>query len=84
MKVLRFCQGWNSLERLPKENEHNNETIYLSGGFSNFLQKLFVEKITEEKVQLNTIVKRICLHEEEQYVDLEIIQKDQQIQNLSS
>ncbi|CAF1158250.1 unnamed protein product [Rotaria sordida] len=72
-------QGWNSLERLPSNNQYNTETAYIHGGFLNFLQRIFTDKINENKIELNTIVKRISIHEEEQYVDVEIIKNNQQL-----
>ncbi|CAF2827921.1 unnamed protein product [Rotaria sp. Silwood2] len=71
-------QGWNSLERLPSNNQYNNETTYIHGGFLNFLQRIFINKINENKIELNTIVKHISIHEEEQYVDIEILKNNQQ------
>jgi hypothetical protein len=70
--------GWNSLERLPKDNEQNSEIIYIQEGFVNLLQKVFVDRINEDKIELNTIVNRISIHEEEEYVDIELITPDQQ------
>jgi hypothetical protein len=70
-------QGWNSLERLSNDNQQNDEKIYLQNGFSNFLQKVFIDKINEDHIELNTTVKRICIHEEEQYVDIEIVKNQQ-------
>jgi hypothetical protein len=78
ISIFFFVQGWNSFERLPEDIQHNDETIYVQNGFSNFLQKIFVDKITEDKIQLNTIIKRICIHEDEHYIDIEMIKKDQQ------
>lgn len=52
---------------------------HIQGGFLNFLKTVFVSKIPLEKIELNSIVKRICIHEEEQYVSIEIIQKNQDL-----
>jgi protoporphyrinogen oxidase len=76
---LSILLGWNSLERLPKDSQHNDETIYIQNGFLNFLQKAFVDKISEDKIELNTIVKRICVNEEEQYIDIQILKNNQEL-----
>jgi hypothetical protein len=52
---------------------------YIQGGFLNLLQTVFVNKISNDKIELNSIVKRICIHEEEQYVSIEILRKNQDI-----
>jgi len=52
---------------------------YIQGGFLNLLQKVFLNKISNDKIELNSIVKRICIHEEEQYVSIEILRKNQDI-----
>ena len=54
--------------------------VYIQGGFLNFLQKIFIDKISKDKIELNSIVKRIFIHEDEEYVNIEII-KNQQIIN---
>ncbi|CAF3439011.1 unnamed protein product [Rotaria socialis] len=69
---------WNSLERLPSNNQYNDEATYVYGGFLNFLQRVFVDKVSENQIELNTIVKRVSIHEEEQYVDIEVIKSNQQ------
>jgi len=76
---FRIFLGWNSFEHLPKDTQHNDEIIYIQEGFLNFLQKVFVNKINENKIELNTIVKRISIHEEEQYVDMEILKTNQEL-----
>lgn len=73
-------QGWNSLERLPKDSEHINDNIYMSEGFANFLEKVFREKISDEKIQVNSPVKRISIHEDEQYVDVEVMRTNQELE----
>lgn len=55
-----------------------DETIYLAEGFSNFLEKVFLRNLNEDQIELNTTVKRVNIHEEEQYVDVEILNKNQQ------
>ncbi len=55
----------------------NDGKKYIRGGFLNFLQTAFVNKISNNKIELNSIVKRICIHEDEQYVSIEIIRKNQ-------
>jgi hypothetical protein len=64
---------------LPKENQEKDETIYIQDGFLNFLQKAFIGKISEDKIELNTLVRRVCIHEEEEYVDVETVKKNQQL-----
>jgi len=76
---LSILLGWNSFERLPKDSQHNDETIYIQNGFLNFLQKAFVDKISEDKIELNTTVKRICVNEEEQYIDIQILKNNQEL-----
>jgi len=76
---LPILLGWNSLERLSKDPEHNDETVYIQKGFLNFFQTIFVDKINEDRIKLNTIVKRISIHEDEEYIDIEILKKDQQL-----
>ncbi len=71
--------GWNSFERLLGDDRSNNVIKYIKGGFSNLLQTLFGSKISQDKIQLNSIVKRISIHKEEQYVNIEIIRKNQEI-----
>ncbi|CAF5094330.1 unnamed protein product, partial [Rotaria magnacalcarata] len=72
-------QGWNSLERLPSNNQYNDEAVYMYGGFSNFLQTVFADQLNENQIELNTIVKRVSIREEEQYVDIEIIKNNQEL-----
>jgi hypothetical protein len=38
---------------------------------------VFVDRITEDKIELNTVVKRISIHEDKEYVDVEIMTNDQ-------
>lgn len=76
-KLVCSISGWNSLERLAKDSEHQNEKIYLREGFTHFLEKAFVEKISEEKIQFNSLVKRISVHENDQYVEMEVITNNQ-------
>jgi hypothetical protein len=45
----------------------------------NFLQNVFVNKISEDKIELNSIVKRISISDQEEYVTIEILRKDQDI-----
>jgi len=73
-----FILGWNSLERLPIDAEHADRKIYLFEGFANFLEKVFREKISNEKIQLNSPVKRVSIHEDEQYVDVEVMRTNQE------
>ncbi|UJR27805.1 hypothetical protein I4U23_009074 [Adineta vaga] len=73
-------QGWNSLERLPKDDQHQDETVYLQKGFSNFLQKIFINQLDNDQLQLNTIVQCISVHEDEQYVDIEVVRENQQVE----
>lgn len=70
--------GWNSFERLPLDNQQSDETIYIKDGFLNFLQRAFVDKINEDKILLDTVVKRVCIHEQEQYVEIEVRKYDQE------
>lgn len=65
--------GWNSLERLPSNNQYNEETTFVLGGFSTLINKIFIDKLHESQIELNTIVKRISIHEEEQYVTVEVV-----------
>ena len=43
------------------------------------MKQVFVKKIHENKIELNTIVQRISVHEEEQYIDIEILKNNQQL-----
>ena len=71
--------GWNSFEHLSSDNHHRDETVYLQNGLLHFLRRAFVDRINENKIELNTIVERVCIHEEEQYVDVKIIKDNEQI-----
>lgn len=71
--------GWNSLERLPKDQEHEDETIHLREGFLPFLEKVFIQSIGEDRIELNTIVKRVCIHEDQGNVTVEVLTSDEQI-----
>jgi hypothetical protein len=64
---------------LPSDNQSNDGIKYIQGGFLNFLQTVFVEKISEDKIKLNSIVKRICIDEDEEYVNIEIIRNNQEV-----
>ena len=64
------------MEYLPKNQEH--ETVYLREGFTHFLQKAFVETIGDERIELNTVVKRISIHEANGHVTVEVLTADQQ------
>ena len=64
--------GWNSFERLSS----NDNMKYIQGGFLNFLQTVFVNKISKDKIELNSIVKRIYIHEKDQYVSIEILRQN--------
>lgn len=64
------------MESLPKNQEH--ETVYLREGFTHFLQKAFVETIGDERIELNTVVKRISIHEANGHVTVEVLTADQQ------
>jgi hypothetical protein len=52
---------------------------YIQGGFMNLLQKVFINKISKDKIELNSIVNRIFICEEEGYVNIEIIRNNQKI-----
>jgi len=72
---INIILGWNSFERLST----NDGIKYIQDGFLNLLQKVFIDKISNDKIELNSIVKCIYIHEEEQYVNIEIIRKNQDI-----
>ena len=73
-----LLSGWISLERLPKDPQHNHEKIFLRQGFHDLLERAFLEKISFDRILLNTIVQRIAIHEEEQYVHVEVLNKHDQ------
>ncbi|CAF1286180.1 unnamed protein product [Adineta ricciae] len=73
-------QGWNSLECLPKDDEHHDATVYLQNGFLNFLHKVFFRQMDEDQIQFNTVVQCISVHEDEQYVDIEVLRHNQQVE----
>jgi hypothetical protein len=68
---INIILGWNSFERLSTDDSIK----YIQNGFLNLLQTVFVDKISNNKIELNSIVKRISI----QYVTIEIIQKNQDI-----
>ena len=70
--------GWNSLERLSKDNADDHENIYVQHGFMNLLKQVFVNRIDEARLRLSTVVQRICIYEEEQYVRVEVNDGQQQ------
>ncbi|CAF4425396.1 unnamed protein product, partial [Adineta steineri] len=67
-------QGWNSFERLS--NDH--QTTYIQNGFINLLEKVFVNKINKNKIELNTIVKQISIDEQQQYVNITMLKNNNQ------
>ncbi|CAF3912273.1 unnamed protein product [Adineta steineri] len=67
-------QGWNSFERLS--NDH--QTTYIQNGFVNLLEKVFVNKINKNKIELNTIVKQISIDEQQQYVNITMLKNNSQ------
>ncbi|UJR21809.1 hypothetical protein I4U23_024887 [Adineta vaga] len=69
-------QGWISFERLSTDEESHNVDKYIQDGFSNFLQTIFENKITTEKIHLNSKVKRITIHEANQSVSIEVIDQN--------
>ncbi len=77
MRKIGFCiiVGWNAFERLST----NDGKKYIPGGLLNFLQTVFVKKILPEKIELNSIVKRICMYEDERYVRIEILRNNEDI-----
>jgi len=70
-------QGWNSFERLSTKID---ERVYVKGGLVNFLKRIFLEKIPMKHIQLNTIVRRIHIHENQGYVSVEIVRKNREMQ----
>lgn len=66
--------GWNSLERL---DTHGN-IKYLNNGFSHFLNNVFLDRISPNKIQCNSLVKRISLSDDdEQSIEIEIFRDNQ-------
>jgi hypothetical protein len=64
--------GWNSLERLPRDTSYGHETIYLRQGFLDLMEKTFVNEISYKYLHLNTIVKRVTIDDNEDYVHVDI------------
>ncbi|CAF1127976.1 unnamed protein product [Adineta steineri] len=72
-------QGWNSFEHISKPDQSNDVIKYIQGGFSNFLHIVFGNKIPNDNIELNSMVKRICMYEDDQYVSIEIIGKNKEM-----
>ena len=67
--------GWNSLERLPKDSECPNRKATIRQGFQNFIQTSFQQIVPSKRIHLNSIVKRISINENENFVDVEIVHR---------
>jgi hypothetical protein len=52
---------------------------YIQGGLFNLLQTVFMSKISNNKIEFHSIVKRICIHDDGQYVRIEFARENDKI-----
>ena len=57
---------------MAKDADHQHEKVYLRQGFTDFIERVLLKKVPRDRIQFNSIVKRISIQEEEKSVQVEI------------